>query len=472
MKNSIIALTVVSAFSSMANASNVDVIRFFDKVDTAANVRVFNEKYPSADHQNLMNNANNEALNAYNNLNARDRVMVDALYTKLPQETRVQAAAGIIDQAHPAANVPAGWDQSKTLAQIAQMRGETPAPAPVAPVQESAAIQSIRANLDAAKAEYVKSQDPAIRAALRDTMSQLNAQIKTQQAADLAQPVNQANTKAGYEAAQAKPATYDAPKGAEEVERVNSIHASEAATPATYDAPAGAEQAAKMSAQPVAEVKAAEPAQTPAQDDSARLRNMNQAATDAHQRGAIEAVAKIVDENANTQNANNAMLEQKIKAAAEQKAPVVTQTKEEAPASTQVINHYTVNGMTAKQAAQQQDNTDQIIAHSRSIAANRDAITSLESSTNKRFADIDKRVNENKKQAAAGTSSAMAMANIPQVTESQRFAIGAGVGGYDSQNAIAVGASFRASQNVVIKATVSDDSASNFGYGVGASIGW
>ncbi|EHT3579235.1 YadA-like family protein [Salmonella enterica] len=418
-----------------------------------------------------MNNANNEALNAYNNLNARDRMMADALYTKLPQETRVQAAAGIIDQAHPVANIPEGWHEEKTLAQIAQMRGETPAPAPVAPVRESAQMQSIRANLEAAKAEYVKAQDPAIRAALRDTMTDLRnqltltpqgIQLEVQEAKDQAKAIEQANTKAGFAAAQAKPATYDAPAGVEAVDRANSMAQAAAVTPATYDAPAGAE--AKAVAESKAfEVKAAE---IQAANDTK--------AANAETRSNYD--AEPYQQQLDTQNAKNA---EKVTAAEPVKAPVVTRTKEEAPASTQVVNHYTISGMTAKQAAQQQDNTDQIIVHSRAIstnaagiAANRDAINSLESSTNKRFADIDKRVSDNKKQAAAGTSSAMAMANIPQVTESQTFAIGAGVGGYDSQNAIAVGASFRASQNVVIKATISDDSASNFGYGAGVSVGW
>ncbi|ELK9995645.1 YadA C-terminal domain-containing protein [Salmonella enterica] len=151
------------------------------------------------------------------------------------------------------------------------------------------------------------------------------------------------------------------------------------------------------------------------------------------------------------------------------KAPVETKTE---PTKAQVVNHYTVNGMTAKQAAQQQDNTDQILAHSHAISANSQRITDLESSTNSRFANIDKRIDQNRKQANAGISGAMAQANIPQVTDSQRFAVGAGVGGYDGENALAVGVSFHATQNVVVKATVSDDTAHNVGYGAGVSLGW
>ena len=92
--------------------------------------------------------------------------------------------------------------------------------------------------------------------------------------------------------------------------------------------------------------------------------------------------------------------------------------------------------------------------------------------TNKKFNNLKSEVDGNKKEAAAGSASAMAQANIPQVQESQQFAVGAGVGGYDSQNAISVGASFHASRATIVKMSVSDDSQSNFGYGAGVSVGW
>ncbi|MCW2487558.1 YadA C-terminal domain-containing protein [Candidatus Symbiopectobacterium sp. NZEC127] len=81
-------------------------------------------------------------------------------------------------------------------------------------------------------------------------------------------------------------------------------------------------------------------------------------------------------------------------------------------------------------------------------------------------------VEENKKEAAAGSSAAMAQANIPQVLNGQTVAIGAGIGGYDGESAVAVGVSFRATQNVTVKATVSDDTQENLGYGAGLSVGW
>lgn len=91
---------------------------------------------------------------------------------------------------------------------------------------------------------------------------------------------------------------------------------------------------------------------------------------------------------------------------------------------------------------------------------------------NNNFNNLKQTVDSNKKIASAGSASAMAQANIPQVLNGQTVAFGAGVGGYDGENAVAVGVSFRASESVTVKATVSDDTQNNFGYGAGVSIGY
>lgn len=102
------------------------------------------------------------------------------------------------------------------------------------------------------------------------------------------------------------------------------------------------------------------------------------------------------------------------------------------------------------------------------VASNTQQLNKL----NSNFSNLKSQVNENKKQASAGVSGAMAMSNIPQVLQTQSFAVGAGVGGYDGESAVAVGFSARLSQRITMKATVSDDTASNIGYGAGMSIGW
>lgn len=65
-----------------------------------------------------------------------------------------------------------------------------------------------------------------------------------------------------------------------------------------------------------------------------------------------------------------------------------------------------------------------------------------------------------------------AMANIPQVIQGQTFSVGAGVGTTDSESALAVGFSARATEHVVVKASVSDDTQQNFVVGGGVSYGW
>ncbi|MCE9920022.1 YadA C-terminal domain-containing protein [Hafnia paralvei] len=114
------------------------------------------------------------------------------------------------------------------------------------------------------------------------------------------------------------------------------------------------------------------------------------------------------------------------------------------------------------------DNHHRIASNSAAISSNSQRLDSVQHHQ----AEQDSRINENKKQASAGISAAFAQANIPQVTDSQQFAVGTGVGGYDSENAIAVGASFHATQNTIVKMTVSDDTQNNFGYGAGVSVGW
>ncbi|MDK9585884.1 YadA C-terminal domain-containing protein [Lelliottia wanjuensis] len=123
----------------------------------------------------------------------------------------------------------------------------------------------------------------------------------------------------------------------------------------------------------------------------------------------------------------------------------------------QVIEHYSVQPVQVADRATQHQ-----------VASNTQQISKL----NNNFSNLKSEVESNKHEAAAGASAAMAQANIPQVLNGQTFAVGAGVGGYDGENAVAVGVSFRASQNVTVKATVSDDTQQNVGYGAGVSVGW
>ncbi|WP_288822023.1 YadA-like family protein [uncultured Leclercia sp.] len=110
--------------------------------------------------------------------------------------------------------------------------------------------------------------------------------------------------------------------------------------------------------------------------------------------------------------------------------------------------------------------------NSAAIADHESRIGALESSTNAKFGQLKDKIEDNRKRASAGIAGVAAMANIPQVIQGQTFSVGAGVGNTDSESALAVGASARASENVVVKASVSNDTQHNFVVGAGVSYGW
>lgn len=113
-----------------------------------------------------------------------------------------------------------------------------------------------------------------------------------------------------------------------------------------------------------------------------------------------------------------------------------------------------------------------IAANSQQLADHEQRIVGLEQDNARKFANIDKRFGKLERKGNAGTATALAAAGIPQVTGDQRFAMGAAVGGYESENALAIGFSSRVSDAVVLKASVASDSQSGFGYNAGFSVGF
>jgi len=113
-----------------------------------------------------------------------------------------------------------------------------------------------------------------------------------------------------------------------------------------------------------------------------------------------------------------------------------------------------------------------VAAHSAELADHESRIQTLESETNSKFGALKNKVEENRQRASAGIAGVAAMANIPQVTNTQNFSVGAGVGNTDGESALAVGFSARATENVVVKSSVSNDTQHNFVIGAGVSYGW
>lgn len=124
--------------------------------------------------------------------------------------------------------------------------------------------------------------------------------------------------------------------------------------------------------------------------------------------------------------------------------------------------------------AQAIDQNSSAIAAEGRARSNGDRAVAAESRayTNQKFSQLKSEVDSNRKEANAGTSAALGAAAIPQVTDSQKFAIGAGTGTYNGEGAVAVGFSTHLTSSIVTKAFVTGDTQQNFGAGAGVSIGW
>ncbi|EKN4763271.1 YadA C-terminal domain-containing protein [Yersinia enterocolitica] len=131
-----------------------------------------------------------------------------------------------------------------------------------------------------------------------------------------------------------------------------------------------------------------------------------------------------------------------------------------------------INGTDGHDGTDDHHNDAAIQQNAKALSNDEARIGSMETQSNQNFANLKTEVDDNRDRADAGIAGVAAMANIPQVQESQQFALGAGIGGYGSEQALAVGASFHATQSTIVKLTVSNDTQHNFGWGAGASYGW
>ncbi|HDL6511317.1 TPA: YadA C-terminal domain-containing protein [Yersinia enterocolitica] len=131
-----------------------------------------------------------------------------------------------------------------------------------------------------------------------------------------------------------------------------------------------------------------------------------------------------------------------------------------------------VDGKDGHDGTDDHHNDAAVQQNAKAISNDEARIGTLETQSNQNFANLKTEVDDNRDRADAGIAGVAAMANIPQVQESQQFALGAGMGGYGSEQALAVGASFHATQSTIVKLTVSNDTQHNFGWGAGASYGW
>lgn len=118
------------------------------------------------------------------------------------------------------------------------------------------------------------------------------------------------------------------------------------------------------------------------------------------------------------------------------------------------------------------DNSQAITTTAQDLQATRQTLQAMNNNTSQQFKSLRDEVDNNKKQANAGISGAMAMAGLPQVQTNQRVMFSAGGATYNSESALAVGASVNVNSHTIAKVSFSDDTANNMGASVGVGIGF
>ncbi|EHF5018078.1 hypothetical protein AA629_003110 [Enterobacter hormaechei] len=113
-----------------------------------------------------------------------------------------------------------------------------------------------------------------------------------------------------------------------------------------------------------------------------------------------------------------------------------------------------------------------VTAATQDLQANRQTLQAMNTTTSQQFKSLRDEVDNNKKQANAGISGAMAMAGLPQVQTNQRVMFSAGGATYNGESALAVGASVNFNSHVIAKVSFSDDTANNMGASVEIGMGF
>ena len=113
-----------------------------------------------------------------------------------------------------------------------------------------------------------------------------------------------------------------------------------------------------------------------------------------------------------------------------------------------------------------------VTAATQDLQATRQSLQAMNTNTSQQFKSLRDEVDNNKKQANAGISGAMAMAGLPQVQTNQRVMFSAGGATYNGESALAVGASVNFNSHVITKVSFSDDTANNMGASVGIGMGF
>lgn len=136
---------------------------------------------------------------------------------------------------------------------------------------------------------------------------------------------------------------------------------------------------------------------------------------------------------------------------------------------TTTVTHMQVDAATQTKVA---NNTQAVTATAQELQATKQTLQAMNNNTNQQFKSLHDEVDNNKMQANAGISGAMAMAGLPQVQTNQHVMFSAGGATYNNESALAVGASVNFSSHVIAKVSFSDDTANNMGASVGVGMGF
>lgn len=134
----------------------------------------------------------------------------------------------------------------------------------------------------------------------------------------------------------------------------------------------------------------------------------------------------------------------------------------------------TVTSMQVDTATQTKvaNNSQAVAVEAQELQAAKQTLQAMNNNTNQQFKSLHDEVDNNKKQANAGISGAMAMAGLPQVQTNQHVMFSAGGATYNGESALAVGASVNFNSHVIAKVSFSDDTADNMGASVGLGVGF
>lgn len=99
------------------------------------------------------------------------------------------------------------------------------------------------------------------------------------------------------------------------------------------------------------------------------------------------------------------------------------------------------------------------------------ALNDFQQKNERRFSQLNKRIDKAERRANAGIAGVTAISSIPYVNN-ERFSFGIGLGHYRDAQAIAAGVQYKVSQNANIRANTSWNNGGDTNLGAGFAVGW